>query len=76
MANIPNYIKNFYEYPKLKAKFIDCNSKVIELIFDDNEVFLITDPGAELLDSPALWSNNCSLIEALTNCFDNLWEKT
>jgi hypothetical protein len=47
---------------------------LIEVIVDNNEVFLMTEPKANLSMSPALWSNNPSLITALTTCFNSIWK--
>ena len=66
----------FAKNPNTEIKFMDCEDKFIELIFDNKEIFLMVDPEANILGSPALWSNNKSLIIALTACFNSLWEKT
>ena len=51
------------------------SAKIIEIIVDDHEVFLMSDPTANLTESSALWSNNKSLISALKICFHAICEK-
>jgi sugar-specific transcriptional regulator TrmB len=67
---LPNYVKSFHDHPNTEVVVFTSPSKVIEIIIDDKEIFLITDPSADLAEAPALWSNNPSLIEALKTCFD------
>lgn len=69
-APLPNFVKDFHDHPNTEVVVFESPSKVIEIIIDDKEVFLITDPSADLTEAPALWSNNSSLIEALKTCFD------
>ena len=45
-------------------------------IIDDKEVFLMNEPNSNLEESSALWSNNQSLITALSTCFDSFWKNT
>ena len=49
------------------------NPKTVLGIYDKKEVFIIVDPTGDLFDSPALWSNNKSLITAIQEYFDLLW---
>jgi sugar-specific transcriptional regulator TrmB len=67
---LPKSAKIFYDHPNSLIKSVDSPAKIIELIIDDHEIFLMTDPKADLVESSALWSNNKSLITALTTCFD------
>jgi hypothetical protein len=67
---LPKSAKIFYDHPNSFIKSVDSPAKLIEVIIDDQEVFLMIDPKADLAESSALWSNNKSLIEALKTCFD------
>lgn len=67
---LPPKAKLFYNHPNTSVKFTNSPTKIIEIIIDDQEVFLITIPKADLTESPALWTNNKSLIVALTTCFN------
>jgi deoxycytidine triphosphate deaminase len=62
--------KVFNDHPNSLVKFVSSQSKVIEIIIDDQEAFVITEPKANLAESSALWTNNKSLIMALTTCFN------
>jgi hypothetical protein len=42
-------------------------------IYDKKEVFIVIDPKEGLFDSPALWSNNQSLITVVKDYFEILW---
>jgi sugar-specific transcriptional regulator TrmB len=43
-------------------------------LYDQNEVFIIEEPGKGLSDSPALWSNNHSITSLVKDYFSFLWE--
>ena len=73
---IPEKAKFLHDSPNVSIKFVETLPKIISTIIDDQEVFLITDPQSDLEESPALWSNNQSLITALTTCFDSIWQKS
>jgi len=42
-------------------------------IYDKKEVFIYVEPTADLTESPALWSNNSSLVAMADGCFETLW---
>jgi hypothetical protein len=42
-------------------------------IIDTKEVYIVTTPNLRLEESPALWSNNPSLIDITQNYFEKLW---
>ena len=65
----------FCDQPNTLIRYVDGASEVIEVIVDDQEVFLMTNPILALAESPALWSTNKSLITALSTCFDSFWKK-
>ena len=73
---IPEKAKFFHDSPNVSIKFVDTPTKIILVIVDDQEVFLMTEPNLDLVESPALWSSNQSLITALTTCFDSIWQKS
>lgn len=66
----------FYDHSNTFVKFVEDSSKIILILVDDKEIFLMTEPKATLLESPALWSNNPSLILALTMGFDSIWKES
>jgi sugar-specific transcriptional regulator TrmB len=59
--------------PFCNLRFLPTFPKTVLGIYDKKEVFIIVDPSKGLLDSPALWSNNQSLISVAQNYFEMLW---
>lgn len=59
--------------PACSIRFLPERPKTVTGIYDEKEVFVIVDPTEGLFDSPALWSNNQSLITAIQEYFDLLW---
>jgi len=72
---IPKTARRFNNHSNTSIKFTDSPAQIIEIIIDNKEALLMTAPKANLADSPALWSNNPSLILALTTCFDTTWKE-
>lgn len=72
---IPKNVQAIYDSPNCSIKFVDTRTKNIILIVDDQEVFFITKPNSDLVESSALWSNNQSLIASLVEYFDLIWER-
>lgn len=59
--------------PNCKVRFMPDRPKTVLGLYDQKEVFIIINPKEGLFDSPALWSNNQSLITAIQEYFDLLW---
>jgi sugar-specific transcriptional regulator TrmB len=59
--------------PFCLIRFLPNSSKTVTGIYDKKEIFIIVNPAEDLFDSPALWSNNQSLITAMQEYFDLLW---
>lgn len=73
---IPEEIKFLQESPNVSVKFFYSLPEIIMAIIDEKEVFFLNEPNGSLEESSALWSNNHSLIKALSTCFDLSWIKT
>ena len=58
---------------RCKVRFLPSAPETVMTIYDQKEILLITDPTARLSESPALWSNNHSLISGLGDYFIILW---
>jgi len=56
-----------------KVKFLPSSPETVMTIYDRKEILIFTDPNARLSESPALWSNNPSLISGMQNYFTILW---
>ena len=63
------------EKPFCQIKFIRYCPTIVLGIYDKKEVFLIVKPKTDLSGSPALWSNNPSLIALAKDHFEILWLK-
>ncbi len=72
---IPEEIKLLTKSPSISVKLVNTVPKIVMAIIDNKELFLMNEPSLGLVESSALWSNNQSLIMALTTCFNTLWEK-
>lgn len=72
---LPEKAKFFHNSPNVSIKFVQTPSKMVFIIIDDREIFLMTKPQSDLTQSPALWSNNQSIVTALSTCFDHFWGK-
>jgi sugar-specific transcriptional regulator TrmB len=60
--------------PLCKVRYISSAPKTITGIYDQKQVFIIEQSKAGLSESPALWSNNKSLIALATGHFEKLWD--
>jgi len=61
------------EKPSCQVKFLTTSPQTILGIHDRKEVFVSETPTESIDGSPALWSNNNSLISIMTDYFDILW---
>lgn len=59
--------------PMCNIRFLPSHPKTVLGLYDDREVFVIVNPKEDLFNSPALWSNNQSLITAMQEYFELLW---
>lgn len=65
--------KNHKQKPHFKIKHIHKPPPAVIAVFDKKEAIIIAHPNATLTESPALWSNNPSLIELTHNYFETTW---
>jgi sugar-specific transcriptional regulator TrmB len=56
-------------------RFISSHPKAVFGIFDKKEIIVVEDPKSSLHNSPALWTNNQSIVIMAQTYFDNLWDK-
>jgi sugar-specific transcriptional regulator TrmB len=58
----------------IEVRYALSDPKCAASIFDKKEVLIITEPSAEVCcESPALWSNNSSLVNIVEDYFEILW---
>ena len=72
---IPEKARFLYESPNVSIKYVDTPPKIIAIIVDEQEAFMITQPQSDLVESSALWTDNTSLIAVLTAFFELCWNK-
>ena len=68
-------LKFLSKYSCCEVRFIPSAPETVMNIYDQKEILLITNPNARITESPALWSNNHSLISGMQNYFTCLWAK-
>jgi len=66
-------LKTYWKSPYTTVKFVQSPPKTVMAIYDKKEVFIYMEPTADFTGSPALWSNNPSLVAMAGDCFENLW---
>jgi sugar-specific transcriptional regulator TrmB len=59
--------------PFCSIRFLPGHPKTVLGVYDQREAFIIVNPKEGLFDSPALWSNNQSLITIVKEYFEMLW---
>jgi sugar-specific transcriptional regulator TrmB len=73
-AKSANYAFQFCrKSPTCQTKFIPNRPQTVLGIYDEKELFVIANPQKDLYGSPALWTNNQSLISLVQDFFDILW---
>jgi sugar-specific transcriptional regulator TrmB len=71
-VNVKPLLK-FCVHPFCSVRFVTESPRTVLGIYDKKEVFIIVNPRKGLYDSPALWSNNQSLISVAQDYFEILW---
>ncbi|MEM2968484.1 MAG: helix-turn-helix domain-containing protein [Candidatus Bathyarchaeia archaeon] len=61
--------------PSCQIRFIHKYPQIILGVYDEKEAFIIANPEKDLPGSPALWSNNPSIIALSEAYFKDLWKK-
>jgi sugar-specific transcriptional regulator TrmB len=68
-----HFVQFCREKPSCQVRFIPRYPKTVFGIYDKKEVFIIVQSKTDLPGSPALWSNNHSLIGLAQDHFEILW---
>jgi sugar-specific transcriptional regulator TrmB len=61
-------------YPSFQARFISNMPETVFGLYDERELFVIVEPKKDISASPALWTNNPSLIGLAKDYFNMLWK--
>jgi sugar-specific transcriptional regulator TrmB len=70
----PNKLpKNNKETPTFEVKYTTTPPPVVMALFDNKEVVIVASANSGLTESPALWSNNNSLVELAHSYFEIMW---
>lgn len=69
----PEIIEKCWRPSSAEIRYTFSIPKTVMVKYDNKEVFIFTDPTAELKDSPALWSNAHSIICMAEDYFEMLW---
>jgi len=67
-------VKASWKSPHAEIRYISTIPKTVMVLYDKKEVFIYVEPKADLKDSPALWSNNPSLLAMAEDCFETVWK--
>jgi sugar-specific transcriptional regulator TrmB len=67
------FVKTCWKSPHAKIRHVHSHPRTVMAIYDKKEVFIYIKPTADLTESPALWSNNPSLVAMAEDCFETLW---
>jgi sugar-specific transcriptional regulator TrmB len=74
-VKLSKQVLGFCKGTSCKIRFVNYQPKTILGIYDKCKLMLIVDPEGDLPGcSPALWTNNQSLIVLIQEYFDNLWQ--
>ena len=73
--NQAEIIKRCWRSPSAEIRYVFSIPKTVIAKYDNKEVFIFTKPTADLNDSPALWSNDPSIISMTEDYFEMLWIK-
>jgi len=69
----PKIIMKCWRIPYATLRYVPSIPKTVMVKYDNKEVFIFTRPTAELNNSPALWSNDPSIINMAEDYFEILW---
>lgn len=72
---ILDYMKNCWRNPNAMIRYLQSPPKTVIAIYDKKEVFIYMEPTADFTASPALWSNNPSVVAMAESYFEMLWIK-
>lgn len=71
--NQPALIKECWRAPWADIRYTPTVPRTVMVMYDKKEVFIFTKPESNLKDSPALWSNDPSLLAMAEDFFELLW---
>ena len=73
-APVSEFAKTYWKSPHAEIRQIHFPPKTVMAIYDKKEVYIYVIPAADMTESPALWSNNPSLVAMAEDTFERLWK--
>lgn len=67
------FAKTYWRSPHAEIRHVHFSPKTVMALYDKKEVYIYVIPAADMTESPALWSNNPSLVAIAEDCFETLW---
>ena len=71
-----DFIKKYWRPPHAEIRQNHVPPKTVIALYDKKEVYIYLQPGADMTESPALWSDNPSLLAMAEDYFETLWSAT
>jgi sugar-specific transcriptional regulator TrmB len=72
-SGLADKLTKTYKETTFEVKYVRGPPPVVMAVFDRKEVIIIAAANAGLTESPALWSNNPSIVELAHNYFEMTW---
>ena len=73
--SLPHIILDRFPTGNFEMRLLDYFPTILLTTFDNNEALIVAEADSGLTESPALWTNNSSLVTALQEYFETLWLK-
>jgi sugar-specific transcriptional regulator TrmB len=71
--SLPGIVKDFKKNPSYRLRYVLKSPSAVVTVYDKKELLIVTSPTADLAESPALLSNNSSLLKIIQDYFEILW---
>lgn len=71
--SLSKHIWKLMAYPNFELRYTLTPSKVLGVCFDNKTVCILTDPSADIWNSPVLMTNHRSFVALFQNYFDSQW---
>ena len=68
------FVKTYWQSPQAEIRHVNFPPKSIMALYDEKEVYIYIIPTAAMTESPALWSNNPSLVAMAEEHFETKWK--
>lgn len=69
-------VKAYWRPPHAEIRQVKFLPRTVMALYDKKEVYIYIIPTADMTESPALWSDNPSLVAMAEECFETKWRTT